>query len=330
MAQFYIDSQKAMKILKKDIQMNTVRQGYIFEGAEGIGKKTAAREFSKMIFCTGDTKPCSICHGCRMFDAGTHPDFFVIDDENVKIDTVRKLNDELFVKPLISDKKVFIIENADSMNNPAQNAFLKSFEEPPEYAVIILLAKSVKMLLPTIMSRGTKIPFYPFSEKEISDFLLKKYNLTGAKASFISLYSSGIVGRCIDMMEDEEFFKKRDTLMRAIGGLSQDKLSIFKVCEEFDATGRKTPENLDLYFDIFTGFFRDVIAIKNSGRIINSDYREIIEEFSSKTKAASARKVIEIASKVKSEINSSMKYDLWITNMLINCWEEIHGTGNRS
>ena len=69
---------------------------------------------------------------------------------------------------------------------------------------------------------------------------------------------------------------------------------------------------------------------KNGGRIINSDYKELLEEFSKKIKGSSARRVVEIAAKVKSEINSSMKYDLWITNMLINCWEEIHGTGNRS
>lgn len=330
MTDFYIEGQKALKILKKDIQMNTVRQGYIFEGSDGIGKKTAARHFAKMIFCTGEHKPCGVCHGCSMFEAGTHPDFFTLEDETIKIDSVRRMNEELFVKPLISEKKVFILEHADNMNIPAQNAFLKSFEEPPKYAVIILVTSSAGKLLPTILSRGTKIPFSPFSETEIIRFLTEKYNLTGARASFIALYSSGIVGRCIEMVESEEFFKKRDSLIRAIATLSGDKMSVLSVVEEFDANGRKTPSNLDLYFDVFMGFFRDISVIKNGGRIMNSDYRELLEEFSGKIKAASARRVVDIAAKVKSEINASMKYDLWITNMLINCWEEIHGTGNRS
>lgn len=330
MADFYIKGQKALKTLERDIQMNTVRQGYIFEGCRGIGKKTVARRFARMIFCTEDNKPCGACHGCRMFLAGSHPDLYVLEDSPVKIDAVRKLNDELFVKPLISDKKVFIIENADDMNTAAQNAFLKSFEEPPKYAVIVLISCNSNNLLPTILSRGTKIPFSPFTEKEIEGFIRDKYSVTGAKASFVALYSSGVVGRCIDIMESEDFFKKRDRMIKAISTLTGDKISILNLLEAFDASGRRANDDIDLYFDVFMGFFRDVSVIKNGGRIINSDYGEIIEEFSSKIRAKSARGVIDIAAKVKSEINASMKYDLWITNMLINCWEEIHGTGNRS
>ena len=330
MTDFYIKGQKALKILERDIQMNTVRQGYIFEGCEGIGKKTAARRFAQMIFCTENNKPCGVCHGCKMFLAGSHPDFHVLEDSPVKIDAIRKLNDELFVKPLISDRKVFIVENADDMNNAAQNAFLKSFEEPPKYAVIVLISCNANNLLPTILSRGTKIPFSPFTGKEIEGFLADKYSVTGMGASFVSLYSSGVVGRAIDIMESEDFFKKRDRMIKAISALSGDKISIITLLDAFDASGRKANEDIDLYFDIFMGFFRDVSVMKAGGRIINSDYQDIIEEFSSKIRAKSARGVIDIAAKVKSEMNSSMKYDLWITNMLINCWEEIHGTGNRS
>ncbi len=330
MADNYIKGQKALEILKRDVQSNTVRQGYIFEGSDGIGKKTAARLFAKMVLCTGVNKPCENCQHCKMFDAGTHPDLYVLDSYPVKIDAVRKMNDELFVKPIISDKKVFIVERADQMNIASQNAFLKSFEEPPKYAVIILVTSNSQSLLPTILSRGTRIPFSPFSEKEISKFIEDKYQVTGAKNSFVALYSSGIVGRCIDIMESEDFFKKRDRMIKAIVALSEEKISILNLLEAFDASGRKANEDIDLYFDIFMGFFRDVSVIKLGGRIINSDYKDVIEAFASKVRARSARGVIEIAAKVKSEINPSMKYDLWITNMLINCWEEIHGTGNRS
>ena len=330
MTDFFIHGQKALEVLGRDIQMNTIRQGYIFEGSDGIGKKTAARMFAKMALCTGEQKPCNKCQHCRMFEAGTHPDFIVVDDSPVKVETVRRLNDELFIKPLISDRKVFVIEHADDMNNAAQNAFLKSFEEPPKYAVIILIASSVQKLLPTILSRGTKIRFSPFSEDEIASFVEKKYNITGARSTFIARYSSGIVGRAIEITEDEEFFKKRDEVIRAISLLAGDKVSILQVVNAFGATGRKYPDDIDLYFDVFTGFFRDVAVTKNGGRIVNSDYKEVIDSFAAKVKGRSARRVVEIAWLVKSRINSSMKYDLWITNMLINCWEEIHGTGNRS
>lgn len=330
MADFFVEGQKALKLLERDIQMNTVRQGYIFEGEEGIGKKTAARRFAQMIFCTNDKKPCNSCHGCKMFLAGSHPDLYVLEDAPVKIDAVRKMNDELFVKPIIAGRKVFIVEHADEMNTAAQNAFLKSFEEPPKYAVIILITKNAQSLLPTILSRGTKVVFSPFSEKEIEKFLWEKYSIDGVRASFISRYSAGLIGRCISLTESEEFFKKRDKMIKAISTMTGDKISILDVLDAFEANSKKSNEDINLYFDIFMGFFRDVAVIKLGGRIVNSDYKELLEEFSGKVRASSARGVVEIAAKVKSQINTSMKYDLWIINMLINCWEEIHGTGNRS
>lgn len=330
MADCFIQGQRAVEILKNDLKSNTVRQGYILEGEGGIGKRTAARRFAKAVFCTGDEKPCGVCHNCKMFDAGTHPDFFVSDESPVKIESVRRLNDELFIKPLISDRKVFIVEHADEMNIASQNAFLKSFEEPPGYAVIILCASSAKKLLPTILSRGTKVAFSPFSEEKIKAFAEKKYNLTKDRAEFVARYSGGIVGRAIDITEDGEFFKKREEMIEAISLLTEDKVNILSLLASFGATGRKYPEDADLCFDIFTGFFRDVAVLKNGGRIINSDCEGVLNSVASKVRAASARRIVEIASDVKSKINSSMKYDLWIMNMLINCWEEIHGTGNRS
>ena len=89
MAEFFIVGQKALDMLRRDVKMNTVRQGYIFEGSDGIGKKTVARLFAQMIFCTEENKPCGKCHGCSMFNAGSHPDFFVLEESPVKIDSVR-------------------------------------------------------------------------------------------------------------------------------------------------------------------------------------------------------------------------------------------------
>ena len=212
----------------------------------------------------------------------------------------------------------------------SQYAFLKSFEEPPKYAVIIMVTTSQNKLLPTILSRGTRIVFSPFPQKDIERFIFEKYSLNEAKAGFVAAYSGGIIGRAIDIVESEDFFKKRDRLIKAISTLSGDKISILTVQEAFNASGRKAAEEIDMYFDVFMGFFRDVQVFKEGGKIINSDYRELIEEFSARVRGRAARNVINIAADVRSKINNSMKYDLWITNMLINCWEEIHGTGNRS
>ena len=321
-------------MLKRDVQMNTVRQGYIFEGSDGIGKKTVARLFAQMIFCTEEDKPCGKCHGCSMFAAGSHPDFFVLDEAPVKIDSIRRMNDELYVKPLISDRKVFIVEHADQMNQESQNAFLKSFEEPPYYAVIILVSSSVHKLLPTIISRGTKVSFLPFSQSEIEKFVCDKYSLTGARASFVARYSAGVVGRAVEICENEEILEKRDCILNALSEMNHDKISILKVIEAMGGNGREMPSDANFYFDVFTSYFRDVAAIKVGGDIINTDCKDMIEAFGRNIRGSSARSVIDIVSDVKSRmsanIKAKMKYDLWITNMLIKCWEEIYGTGNRS
>lgn len=330
MAEHFIEGQKALELLKNDVKMNTVRQGYIFEGAQGIGKKTAARIFAEAVLCTGAEKPCGACPSCSMMRAGTHPDVFFIDDSPVKVDKIRDMNDELFVKPMISDRKIFIIENADEMNGNSQNALLKSFEEPPEYAVIILITTSAQKLLQTILSRGTRILFEPFPADRMERFIREKYHVSDERAHFAALYSSGLPGRAEEIMESEDFFEKRDKLIKALCTLTDDKMSIYNVIEAFGATGRKAPDDAEVYFDIFIGFFRDVAVIKSGGEMINSDYREEISLFASKVRAAAARNAAVMAADVKSGLNAYMKYDLWITDMLINCWEEIHGTGNRS
>ncbi|MBQ8002931.1 MAG: DNA polymerase III subunit [Clostridia bacterium] len=334
MADFFIHGQKALEVLKRDVQMNTVRQGYIFEGTDGIGKKTVARKFAAMLFCTGEAKPCGTCHGCRMFQANTHPDFFVMDESPVKIDSIRKMNDELFVRPLISDRKVFIIEHADEMNTESQNAFLKSFEEPPSYAVLVLITSSVHRLLPTILSRGTKVSFQPFSMDKIEKFVSDKYSLAGARAGFIARYSAGIVGRAMEICENEEILKKRDDILKSLMELSNEKASILPVVEAMGASRRDMPADGDFYFDVIMSFFRDIAALKMGGSLINTDYESQITAFAKGIRGASARRCVDIISKTKadfcSNIKAKMKYDLWITNMLIICWEEIYGTGNRS
>jgi DNA polymerase-3 subunit delta' len=249
----------------------------------------------------------------------------------VELPALNFMNEELYIKPALSKRKIFIVKNADNMNNDAQNALLKSFEEPPAYAVIILLSENVKMLLPTIRSRGNKVVFEPFSEDVIRDYILRQYPLKRDSVDFIALYSGGVIGRAIELCEDEEFFETRRKMFEAVASLTGERLSIFKVADMF---GVKSPRqgfsNCNLYFDLFTSFMRDVLAMKTGGRIINTDMITLIELFCKKVTSSSVLSIIERTADVRSQLNVSMKYDLWIVNMLINCWEDIHGKGSRS
>ena len=328
----YLTTQKAFRSLLMSARSNNVGNSYIFEGMKGIGKYTAARIFANAIHCTGDVKPCGICPDCKKHAANTHSDLIIVGDGGpIKVEDIRGMNEELYIKPALSKRKIFIVKNADNMNNDAQNALLKSFEEPPQYAVIILLSENVKMLLPTIRSRGNKVVFEPFPEESIRDYIMKQYPLKRDDVDFITLYSGGVIGKAIELCEDEEFFEIRRKMFEAVASLTGDRLSIFKVADIF---GVKNPRqgfsNCDLYFDLFASFMRDAMAMKTGGRIINADMISLIELFCKKVTTSSILSIIERTASVRSGLNVSMKYDLWIVNMLINCWEDIHGKGSRS
>ncbi len=328
----YLTTQRAFRDLIASARNENVRQAYIFEGMKGIGKYTAARIFANAIHCTGEKKPCGVCPDCKKHIANTHSDLFIVGGGGqIKVEDIRAMNEELYIKPALSPRKICIVRNADNMNQDAQNALLKSFEEPPLYAVIILLSENVKNLLPTIRSRGNKVVFEPFSENEISEYLLRQYPLKKDAIPFVSLYSGGIIGRAIDILENEEFFETRNKMFRAAASLAGDRMSVFTVAEVFGAKGGKSAfENCDLYFDLFTSFMRDVLALKTGARVINQDMIALLEAFCAKVTASSVLSIIERITNVRSQLNVSMKYELWIVNMLINCWEDIHGKGSRS
>lgn len=328
----YLTTQKAFRSLLMSARNGRISHSYIFEGVKGVGKFTAARIFANAIHCTGEIKPCGVCPDCKKHAANTHSDLIVIGfDSQIKVEDIRSLNDELYIKPALSDKKICIVRNADNMNQDAQNALLKSFEEPPEYAIIILISENAKNLLPTIRSRANKVIFEPFSEEEIREYILRQYPLKRDSSQLIARYCGGVIGRAIDICEDEEFFELRKKIFEKSSLLTGDRLSIFALADTFGIKSPKTGfENCDIYFDLFASFMRDVLALKSGAKIINEDMRPLLEAFSSRVTLSSVINIIERTANVRSQINVSMKYDLWIVNLLINCWEDIHGKGSRS
>ncbi len=328
----FLTSQKATQRLLKSAYDKSYSQAYIFEGLNGVGKFTAARLFASAVHCTGDKKPCGMCPDCKKHGANTHPDLFVIDPEGtIKVDDIRALTDELYIRPAIAKKKIFIIKNADNMNQDAQNALLKSFEEPPSYAIIILISENAQNLLPTIRSRGIKVSFEPFSQSDIQKFVAMVYSKPDIEASFVAKYSGGVIGRAINICENEEFFGTRKAMFEAVAGLTGGRSSIFKVADLFGIKSPKTGfANCDLWFELFLSFMRDVLALKTKSEIVNEDMKNLLEAFSSKVTLTAVIDIIEKTSKTKMQLNTSMKYDLWIVDMLIDCWEDIHGKGSRS
>ncbi len=324
----FIKGQRALSRLLCEVKDGRVSHAYILEGPRGVGKKTAARIFAAALHCQGADKPCGSCHSCAMHRAGTHPDVLMLESEdngNIKIDSVRAAAEELYMRPKVSDKKVLIIDGADGMNEAAQNALLKTFEEPPAYGVVVLLSENIQNLLPTIRSRGVKLLLEPFPEEKIKSFVERAYPAMRDKSGFAARYSGGIVGKAIDICEDEDFFALRGEMFGALSGLTGGKECIFPIAEVFGMGKKSDSYRKSVCFDLMLSWLGDVAAIKNGGETVNSDYNEQIRAFASKVTARGAVSAVETAAETLRGLNPSMKYDLWIVNMLIKCWRDIHG-----
>ena len=161
------------------IKLNKYSHSYLFVGTSGIGKKLIAREFAKMILCTGKEKYCGACKSCIEFDTQNNPDFkeIVPDGNNIKIDQIRELQKKVLEKPIISNKKVYIIDDFDTATKEAQNCLLKTLEEPPEFVNIILIGSNESNFLSTIKSRCTILKFEDISKNDIKRYLQEKFNM---------------------------------------------------------------------------------------------------------------------------------------------------------
>ena len=168
-----IGNSKIKEYLTNVALTNQNLHSYIFSGREGIGKKLFAINFAKMLLCLSESKPCNSCKSCISFEGGNHTDFMLInaeDGKSIKIEQIRLMQEKVVEKPIISPKKVYIINDAELMTKEAQNCLLKTLEEPPEYAVIILILANENNMLNTIKSRCTKIMFNPLSKEEIMHY----------------------------------------------------------------------------------------------------------------------------------------------------------------
>lgn len=172
-----IGNEKNKEILNNTIKLKSVAHSYMFVGQEGIGKQKFAIEFAKMILCLNENKEnCSNCEACIKFNSSNHPDFIKIEPDGnfIKIAQMREMQEGIYKKPILSNNKVFIINNADRMTEEAQNSLLKTLEEPPEYVTIILIVSNENMMLNTIKSRCLKVYFNNISNTEMEKYIREK------------------------------------------------------------------------------------------------------------------------------------------------------------
>lgn len=210
--------------LEDIIKSNAIGHAYLFVGKKSIGKKIVAIEFAKAIMCDNadDGEPCGHCASCKTFENNSDFKLLLPEKDVIKVDMIRDLSREIFMLPTISKRKVFIIDDADSMNEQAQNALLKVLEEPPEYATIILIVSNKEKLLNTIKSRIVEFKFNGLTKEEIEAIVGKKVSDEAYE------FSNGSIEKVLDFSEDESY-----EIAKEISNLLLDK-DFFKINKKFE------------------------------------------------------------------------------------------------
>lgn len=252
----------------------------LFTGIEGIGKNLTAKVLAKVLLCSGEEKPCNICPSCRAFDAKNHPDFYCLEPEgkanNIKIEQIRQMQSQIALSPYLADKRVVIINDAETMNEAAENSLLKTLEEPTGDVVFILVTANKDLLLPTILSRCMKLYFAPLSEDEIKIILKSKYAVNEDKATVIAKLSGGSMKRAISFLDDDNF----NLCQNAMDFLSKDlnAKDIWQISDEFSAMDKA---KIKQWADFLQMIIRDLLLLQagaDDNLLYNRDKKDVLDK----------------------------------------------------
>lgn len=251
--------------LENVIERKAPSHAYIFHGEDGCGKRLVADIFAAGLLCeSNEDRPCGKCRSCLQINSFNHPDVIRVTHEKsiISVDDIRsQLIGEMQIKPYSSEYKIFIIDEAEKMNEQAQNALLKTLEEPPAYGIIILLSNNVNAFLETILSRVVALSFLPAGRKEIADFLVREKKVPDYQAKIAAACSGGNPGLAFSWVDSEEFSERREkslNILRKIGRL--DSETVFEVAGQW--SGEK--EEIKFFIRLLEVWIRDVMYIKST------------------------------------------------------------------
>lgn len=270
-----IGHQNIIDHLKTSIAQDRINHAYIFDGVKGIGKQTLAKAFAKTLNCEqGGTDACGHCISCKTFDENNNPDIIYVthDKKDITVSDIRnQIVKNITLKPYRNKYKIFIIPDADKMNILAQNAFLKTLEEPPEYGIFLLLCENYNKFLVTILSRCIMFKLHPLAYNIVADYLIKNMGITPDLAQLYSIYSQGSIGKASDLINSEEFRDTRDMAIETAVKLEDaDMIVLYSLVDVL----KEQRGLIDQILEIMYLVYRDALILKQTGstdKVIQKD-----------------------------------------------------------
>lgn len=315
-----------IQYMKTAVEQNKLSHAYILNGQRGSGKKMLARLFAMTLQCeSGKSDPCGSCRSCVQAYSGNQPDIITVKHEkpnSISVDDIREqLNGDIMIKPYSSRYKIYIVPEADLMTVQAQNALLKTLEEPPEYAVIFLLTENADSLLATIRSRCVMLKLRNIKDKLVKKYLMEKMQVPDYQAEICAAFAQGNIGRAVMLAKSEHFNEIKDDAIQLLKYI--DEMELHEIVSAIKQINKYKLEVTD-YLDIITIWYRDVLlykATKDVDGLVFSDELKYIKEKAKKSSYEGIEKILESIETAKQRIKANVNFDLLMELLLLTIKE---------
>jgi DNA polymerase-3 subunit delta' len=321
-----IGHEQIISHLQNAITMEKVSHAYILNGPKESGKMMLAEAFALALQCEkGGAEGCMECHSCRQAVSHNHPDIIYVSHDKPKtigVDDIRQqVNGDIQIKPYSSRYKIYIIDEAEKMNEQAQNALLKTIEEPPAYGIILLLTTNADVLLQTIRSRCIRLDIKAVRDETIRGFLLRNYQIPDYYADICVAFAQGNVGKAIQLVASEQFNEIKSAVVELMKRVND--IDFY----EMGAAVRQIGEfklQIEDYFDLMMVWFRDVLYLKATNDVNGVIFKEEVYEIKNQAARHSyngVETILEALEKAKARIRANVNFDLVIELLLLTIKE---------
>ena len=306
----------------KAIENHKISHAYILTGEAGMGRKSIARAFAMTLLCEkGGSEPCMSCHSCKQILAGSHPDLIYLSHEkpaSIGVDDIREqVNDTIMIRPYSSYYKVYIIDEAEKMTVQAQNALLKTIEEPPSYAVMILITTNEEAFLPTILSRCVKLKLKPLRDSVVREYLKENQGVSDTDADIYAAFARGNLGKAVQIASSEDFRNMYQEVLHLLKHIRDMDIS-----ELLDYIRKLKEDSVDIQevLDFMLMWYRDVLLYKvttDINLLIFKDEYGKFKEISDRSSYDGLKRILEAIDKAKVRLNANVNMELAMELMLL-------------
>lgn len=304
------------------VKVHKISHAYILAGEAGMGKKSLADAFALTLFCeSGQDRPCMKCHSCRQVLSGNHPDLIRVTHEKsqtIGVDDVREqINDTMMIRPYSGGYKVYIVDEAEKMTVQAQNALLKTIEEPPDYAVIMLLTVNPDGFLPTILSRCVQLKLKPLKDSEVRNYLENRLQVPSGDADLYAAFARGNLGKAIRLAGSDHFRHLYDELIYMLKNVKGMDLS-----DMMARIRRWKDEELDMgeCLDFIQVWYRDALMLKVSGEeelLIFKEEQTALDQLGRNTCYSGFERIFQAIERARARLAANVNMELALELMFL-------------